>query len=106
MFGKLLIPAMLGAAIVASPAFAADEAKSPTSKPEVYKESQKEPHAKPAEGSVQPGASTDKELHKNVQQGANAGVKDRSVKPDAPLKKKELYQESQKGGPKDPAKSN
>jgi hypothetical protein len=106
MFGKLLIPAMLGAAIAAGPAFAADEANSPTSKPEVYKESQAKPHAKPADGAVKPGASPDKELHKNVQQDANARVKDRSVKPDAPLKKKELYQESQKDGTKEPAKSN
>lgn len=93
MIKKILMPAMIGATVaIAGTAFA----DSVTKNPELYKESQTKPHAKPMEGSVQPGAQESMKLHKNVQD-AGKPVRDRAVNPDAPINK-ELYKESQGSG--------
>jgi hypothetical protein len=80
----------LGTAVAMSGAALADSAMK---KPEVYKESQAKPHAKPEAGAVKPGAQESRMLHKNTQPANKAGVRDRAVNPDAPMNKK-LYEES------------
>jgi hypothetical protein len=90
MFKKILMPMAIGTAVAMSGAAFADSA---TKNPELYKESQAKPHAKPMEGAVNPGAQESKNVHKNVQ-GAGKEVRDRAVNPDAPMNK-QLYKESQ-----------
>lgn len=93
MLKKVLMPAMIGAAVAFTGAAFAD---SVTKKPELYKESQKDPNAKPTPGSVQPGAQQTKKLYKESQQDAGKAVMDRKVNPDAPMNK-QIYKESQTG---------
>lgn len=92
MLKSVLMPLAIGATVAMSGAALAD---SGMKKPEVYKESQAKPHAKPESGAVNPNAQESKMLYKNTQPANKTGVRDRAVNPDAPLNK-ELYKESDK----------
>jgi hypothetical protein len=100
MIKNILLPVAIGATVALSGAAFADSA---TKNPELYKESQAKPHAKPMEGAVKPGAQEAQKLHKNVQ-GAGKEVRDRAVNPDAPMNKK-LYKESQGAATKEMPKT-
>ena len=91
VFKYMALPILGVTLAVALPAHAED-----VKRPSVYKESQPAANAKPAEGTVAPGADIKKKgVYKNSQARPNAEPRDKAVNPDAALKKPELYKESQ-----------
>jgi hypothetical protein len=93
MLKRILMPAMIGAAVALTGTAFADSMKN--AKSDVYKESQPRANASVKDKAVNPDAKLNKKLYKNAQPAdAGKAVMDKEISPNADINKK-LYKESQ-----------